>query len=147
MGGKLLTDLSKHLTWFHKINRLWKQQGSVQMKNLFVVLVWPLISSSTFLYSFLYLVSSRPLQFATMRGSCQSPAFLCSMSISVSPPTPFISHLLLKLLFFPLLLSETISRASVSHGTKVHMTTGQKITLVSIVVLHSTEKTCTDLVR
>lgn len=62
--------------------------------------------------------------------------------------TPFISHLLLKLLFFPpLLLSEAISRASVSHGTKVHMTTGQKIPLVSIVVLHSTGKTCTDLVR
>lgn len=123
-------------------------------QNLFVGLVWPLISSSTFLYSFLYLVRSRPLQFATIRGSCQSPAHVSSRLSFV--PCPFLSARNpfylpsppeITFFFFPLLLSEAISRASVSHGTKVHMTTGQKIPLVSIVVLHSTEKTCTDLVR
>lgn len=41
----------------------------------------------------------------------------------------------------PWFLSDAISRASVCHGTKVHMITGQKITLVSVVVLRSTEKT------
>lgn len=148
-GGGVFTLVSPSIWPSFLANKLAAEQARISSNGQDLFVGFCLAPNQLVYYSvFLFLWSVGLSSLPQCPAHISSRLSFCSVSISVSPTPHFVSHLLLKLLFFsPLLLSDAISRASVSHGTKVRMIAGQRITSVSVVDLHSTEKNCTYLVR